>query len=105
MSIDHCLWSLICASWLFGVWDVVDADDKVVLHLLGLEHYLPCVPFWLMWKTVVVDRAKGLGLMMCEVIGPAFRVGHQSLVSHEYDVCGGVNPHVGLVSDEVMHGC
>ena len=52
-----------------------------------------------------MDRTEGLGLMMSEVVGPAFHGGHSSVVSHQYDVCGGVDPHVGLVSDEVMHGC
>lgn len=52
-----------------------------------------------------MDRAKGLlGLLMSEVIGLAFHGGYHSLVSHKYDFCGGVDPHVGVVSD-VMHGC
>ncbi len=70
-----CVRGLIRAAWLFGVWDVVDADDEAVLHVLGLGHYLPRVPFWLVWRTAVVDRAEGLGLMMSEVIGPAFHGG------------------------------
>ena len=44
-----------------------------------------------MWRTAVVDRTEGLGLMMSEVVGPAFHGGHQSVVSHEFDVCGGIN--------------
>ena len=104
-SMGRCVLGLIRAAWLFGVWEVVGAGDEAVLRVLGLGHYLPRVPFWLVWRTAVVDRAEGLGLMMSEVIGPAFHGGHSSVVNHEYDVCGGIDPHVGLVSDEVVHGC
>ena len=104
-SLGLCARGMICAAWPFGVWSVDTAEDEAVLHVLGLEHYLPRVPFWLVWRTAVVDRAEGLGLLMSEVVGPAFHGGHHSLVGHEYDFSDAADPRVGVVLGEVVHGC
>lgn len=104
-SLGHCARGLIRVVWPFGLWTMDDASDRAVLCKLGLEGYLPNVPFWMVWRAVVVDRAEGLGLLMNEVVGLAFHGGYQSLVSHKYELCGGVDPHIGDVSGEVMYWC
>ena len=105
-SLGRCARGLIRAAWPFGLWVVDGASDMAVLRKLGLEGYAPRVPFWMVWRAAVVDRAEGLGLLMNEVVGPAFHGGYQSLVSHEYDLpSGGVGPPSGGVSCDLMHGC
>ena len=49
-------------------------DGWAVVRALHLAHYGLAVPFFVVWKVVVVE-SEGLGTMVREVVGLAYRGG------------------------------
>jgi hypothetical protein len=68
-----------------------------------LTHYGLAVPFFVAWKAAVIE-SEGLGVMVREVVGPAYHGGYLNHVFHEYD-SGGVHLVFGWVLGDVMYGC
>ena len=101
--VGRCARGLVRATWPLGVWCGGLEDGRAVIRALHLTHYGLAVPFFVVWKAAVVE-SEGLGVMVREVVGPAYHGGYLNHVFHEYD-SGGVHPVFGWVSGDVMHGC
>ena len=100
--VGRCARGLVRAAWPLGVWSCGSDDERSVAEALCLSHYGPAVPFFLVWKAAVVE-CEGLGVVMREVVGPAYGGGYLNHVFHECDSSGDC-PAFGWFAGDVMHG-